>query len=462
MKFKIYATFTALMLAAAITGAISPLLAWAAVFVVGATLSDRQRGYAFGSVAGYLSRANADTNDDVGEWQQGVLHRNAKGMNTGSTLFALMSRLGNENADSQTYNWFEKDPTRRVFYCDTVMTTSSTQIQFSNTTASGTYDSGTLDQTVGTLLKPGAIIENTVTNERMIVVAGSSSYSTPITVSRAARGYNGNATTAVVTALYQPFVLITLAKPNGSNPIESAFTQPSNYLNYIQTFNSTASVENAYKNGILRTDIDGPWMEQKADALERIANDINLAYYLGVAEVAGTTYRTGGVRNGIDKVTLTDNALAGGGSAGVSLDSLNTWFESFMTWGSDVKLAFCGPKAYSAISKFANSAQGGYRIMQGDNNNEFGLVLTTVQTPFGAIDLCTEPLFKTIPTFNGHMIVIDLELIKQKTFEPLFFEQYAPTPGSDTLQGQFRAKLGIKMKNPQAFGYATNFHKINA
>ena len=29
-------------------------------------------------------------------------------------------------------------------------------------------------------------------------------------------------------------------------------------------------------------------------------------------------------------------------------------------------------------------------------------------------------------------------------------------PGSDTLQGQFRAKLGIKMKNPQAFGYATN------
>jgi len=462
MKFKIYATFTALMLAAAITGAISPLLAWAAVFVVGATLSDRQRGYAFGSVAGYLSRANADTNDDVGEWQQGVLHRNAKGMNTGSTLFALMSRLGNENADSQTYNWFEKDPTRRVFYCDTVMTTSSTQIQFSNTTAPGTYDSGTLDQTVGTLLKPGAIIENTVTNERMIVVAGSSSYSTPITVSRAARGYNGNATTAVVTALYQPFVLITLAKPNGSNPIESAFTQPSNYLNYIQTFNSTASVENAYKNGILRTDIDGPWMEQKADALERIANDINLAYYLGVAEVAGTTYRTGGVRNGIDKVTLTDNALAGGGSAGVSLDSLNTWFESFMTWGSDVKLAFCGPKAYSAISKFANSAQGGYRIMQGDNNNEFGLVLTTVQTPFGAIDLCTEPLFKTIPTFNGHMIVIDLELIKQKTFEPLFFEQYAPTPGSDTLQGQFRAKLGIKMKNPQAFGYATNFQKINA
>lgn len=462
MKFKIYATFTALMLAAAITGAISPLLAWAAVFVVGATLSDRQRGYAFGSVAGYLSRANADTNDDVGEWQQGVLHRNAKGMNTGSTLFALMSRLGNENADSQTYNWFEKDPTRRVFYCDTVMTTSSTQIQFSNTTASGTYDSGTLDQTVGTLLKAGAIIENTVTNERMIVVAGSSSYSTPITVSRAARGYNGSATTAVVTALYQPFVLITLAKPNGSNPIESAFTQPSNYLNYIQTFNSTASVENAYKNGILRTDIDGPWMEQKADALERIANDINLAYYLGVAEVAGTTYRTGGVRNGIDKVTLTDNALAGGSGAGVSLDSLNTWFESFMTWGSDVKLAFCGPKAYSAISKFANSAQGGYRIMQGDNNNEFGLVLTTVQTPFGAIDLCTEPLFKTIPTFNGHMIVIDLELIKQKTFEPLFFEQYAPTPGSDTLQGQFRAKLGIKMKNPQAFGYATNFHKINA
>ena len=461
MKFKIYALFATLMIAAEMCGNLSPLLAWAAVFVVGAALSDRQRGLAFGSVAGYLSRANADTSDDVGEWQQGVLHRNAKGMNTGSTLFALMSRLGNENADSQTYNWFEKDPTRRVFYCDTNSSTG-TSLQFSNTSASATYDTGTLDQTIGTLLKPGAILENQRTSERVTVVAGSSSYSTPITVSRGSLGYSGSATSVVATATYDAFVLITLAKPNGSNPLESAYTQPSSYVNYIQTFNATASVENAYKNGILRTDIDGPWMEQKADALERIANDINLAYYLGVAGISGTTYTTGGVRNGIDKVSLTDNALAGGSGAGVSLDTLNTWFESFMTWGSDVKLAFCGPKAYSSISKFANSAQGGYRIMQSDNNNEFGLVLTTVQTPFGQIDLCTEPLFKTISSFNGHMVVIDLELIKQKTFEPLFFEQYAPTPGSDTLQGQFRAKLGIKMKNPQAFGYATNLWKINA
>ena len=415
------------------------------------------------NVAGYLNRANADTNDDVGEYQTGVLHRNAKGMNTGSTLFGLMSRLKNENADSQTYNWFEKDPTRRTFYSDaSVSNTATTTLQFSNTTASGTYDTGTLDQTVCALLKNGSILENDRTGERIIVVASSSTYSTPVTVSRGAIGYTGVATTPTAILIYDRWTLITLGKPNGSNPIESAYTQPSRFTNYAQTFNQTASVDNAYKNGILRSDIDGPWMEQKSDALERIGNDIEIAYFLGVAEIrGGTTYMTGGIRNGIDVAGYTTQALAGGGTAGISKDSFDTWMESFMTWGSDVKLAFCGPRAYSAISRYANSAQGGYRIMQDEAANVFGLDLTVIQTPYGRIDLASHPLFKSIPAFNGHMMVVDLELICQKIFEPLFFEKYAPTNGSDTLQGQFRAKLGIKMKNPQAFGYATNLQKIN-
>ena len=396
----------------------------------------------------------------MGEWQQGVLHRNAKGMNTGSTLFGLMSRLKNESADSQTYNWFEKDPTRRTFYTQ-AYNSAATSIIFDNTTAAATYDTGTADASVSLLPQAGAILENTLTGERVTVATAASSAGGATVVTRASLGYSGVAPTATAIAIYTPWVLITLAKPNGANPVASAFTQPSRYFNYAQTFNSTASVENAYKNGILRTDIDGPWMEQKADALERVANDIELAYFLGVAGISSTTYTTGGIRNGVDAAGLTANALAGLSGAGVTLDALDTWMESFMTWGSDLKVAFCGPKAYSALSKYATSAQGGYRINQSDNSNEFGLVLTTIQTPFGQIDLCSHPLFKTIPAYNGHMVVVDLELIAQKTFEPLFFEQYAATNGADTLQGQFRAKLGIKMKNPQAFGYATNLWKIN-
>jgi hypothetical protein len=418
------------------------------------------------NVAGYLSRATADSSDDVGEWQVGVLRRNAKGMNTGSTLFALMSRLRNENADSQTYNWWEKDPTRRVFYLAATVTNATTQFQFDNTVSSGPpviYDNGSLDQSVYALLKAGAILESTVSGERITVVAAGTSYATGVTVSRGTVGYSGVATTAVAHNQYEPFVLITLAKPNGSNPVDSAFTQPSKYLNYCQTFNSTASVDNAYVNGILRTDLDGPWYEQKVDALERIANDIELAYFFGVAAISGSTYTTGGIRNAIDTASLTSNALDGTtATKTVTLDAFDNWVQSFMTQGSDTKLAFCGPNAYSAISKFANTAAGGYRIMQGESDSIFGLNLTTIQTPFGRVDLASHPLFKNIPSYNGTMMVVDLELICQKTFEKLFFQEYEPTNGSDTRQGQFRAKLGIKQKFPAAFGYANNISRIVA
>lgn len=414
------------------------------------------------NVAGYLSQANSDPLDNVGEWQTGVLHRNAKGMNTGSTLFALMSRLRNENADSQTYNWFEKDPTRRNFFAAAAYaSTSTTALQFDNNS-----DTGTLDQTVCALLRNGAVLENYRTGERMIVVQESNSYTQPVIVSRGAPGYTSTPTSPVNTTptailIHDVFVLITLAKPNGANPSTSVYTQPSRYLNYCQTFNTTASVDNAYVNGILRTDLDGSWFENKIDALERVANDIELGYFNGVASISGNTYSTGGIRNAIDAAGLTGNALNGNLTSGVTLDAFTTWVQAFMTQGSDVKLAFCGPNAYAAISKYANTAQGGYRIMQGESDSIFGLNLTVIQTPFGRLDLASHPLLKNVTSYNGHMFVVDLELICQKTFEKLFFQEYEPTNGSDTRQGQFRAKLGLKLKFPQAFGYAYDLQKIN-
>lgn len=459
MKFKVFATFSLLMIALAIHRPEIAPICYAAAFAVGALLSARSK-LLCSNVAGYLSQQNADPNDAVGEWQTGVLHRNAKGMNTGSTLFALMSRLRNENADAQTYNWFEKDPTRRTFYAAASYNTTATALQFDNNS-----DTGSSDSTVCFLLKNGAILENQNTNERIIVVTESSTFSNPVIVQRGAPGYTSTPLSPVNTtptniAAHDPFVLIGVAKPNGANPSTSAFTQPSRYLNYCQTFNKTASVDNAYVNGILRTDLDGPWFEQKIDALEQIANDIEITFFNGVASTNGSTYSTGGIRNAIDAAGLTNNALAGGGAAGVTLKTFTNWVQNFMTQGSDVKLAFCGPLAYAAISQYANNAQGGYRIMQGESDSIFGLNLTTIQTPFGKLDLASHPLFKNVTAYNGNMFAVDLELLVQKTFEKLFFQEYEPTNGSDTRQGQFRAKLGLKLKFPAAFGYATNLQLI--
>jgi hypothetical protein len=129
-----------------------------------------------------------------------------------------------------------------------------------------------------------------------------------------------------------------------------------------------------------------------------------------------------------------------------------------MTVGSDAKLALCGPTAYSVFSTFANSAANGFRIM--NQETVFGMNITVVNTPFGELDLAFHPLLKEIPTFVDWMFVVDLAHVMQKTMEPLFLEPNIQTPGQDSYKEQFRAKLGLKLRFANAFGYAQSLQKI--
>jgi hypothetical protein len=51
-------------------------------------------------------------------------------------------------------------------------------------------------------------------------------------------------------------------------------------------------------------------------------------------------------------------------------------------------------------------------------------------------------------------------MIVQKVMEPLFLEPNIQTPGEDSYKEQFRAKYGLKLKFPQAFGYAADLKTI--
>lgn len=398
-------------------------------------------------VSGFLGTANADTNDYVGEWQQYVLRRNAKGFNTGSTLFGLMSRLKAENADAVAYNWWEKDPTQLNFISAADYNSAATVIVLTQPDASSAWQ----------YFLAAQILENSVTGERIRVVTTPTDQN--VTVQR---GVQGTAAAAITTG--DLFTLITSAQAEGALPVRSLYVQPTNEQNFIQTFDETFSINNAYKAGILRTDLEGPKREAMLDALEKIANRIEFAYLFGVRESAalsaGQTYYTGGVKDGIDRAGLTDNALDGGGVAGVTLQAFQNWLQTFMTEGSDVKLAFCGPKAYAAISNYANTGAAGFRIM--NQETVFGMGITSIVTQYGELSLAFHPLMKNATAKQGTMVVVDLALIWQKSMEPLFLEDNIQTPGQDAYVGQFRAKLGIKQKFPEAFGYADDLQLITA
>lgn len=400
------------------------------------------------AISGLLTLSNAQTNDLVGEYQEAVLVRNSKGMNAGSTLFGFMSRLKAEPADNIEYNWWERDPVRRDIYANGAQSSGSTTLVVDdNATANPVYN----------ILATGTILKNDRTNELLRVTVDPTTASVTV-----ARGQGG--TTAAAINDNDLFTIIGVGKDEGANATRSSYEEPSLNTNFIQTYNSSVYLTNAFKNSVLRTDLEGPLRERRIQALEKIANDIELSFLFGKKDRQngsnGYAYYTGGIQDVVDRAGLTANALNGLSGTGVTLAVFKTWLQSFMVYGSDAKLAFCGPQAYSVISDYANAGSNGFRIM--NQETVFGLNITNILTPFGVLGLAFHPLLKNASAYNDWMVVVDLAHIVQKTYEPLFLEPNIQTPGQDSYQEQYRAKLGVKVKFPQAHGYAYNLQLVTA
>lgn len=400
------------------------------------------------AVSGLLSSFQATPNDLTGEWQETVFVRNSKGRNTGSTLFGLMSQLEAEGAANIEFNWWERDPVR-------IEVTINHGGGYLSTDTQLVFDDGA-GNSVFPVLGNGHILRSARTGEYLQLTSDPTTDTVTVL-----RGFGGTSAAAINDN--DIFVIVTLGKQEGALPSRSAYEQPEIHTNYIQTFNAVVELTNAYMGGELRTDIDGPLDENRVQALERVANQIEFAYFLGIRAkqtVGGNNYQyyTGGIWDALNRAGLTQNILNGLQGTGVTLDVFNAWVESYMTVGSDTKLAFCGPKSFAAVSRYANNASAGYRIMQ--NETIFGMNITTIQTPFGELSLAFHPLFRETTSLNDWMFVVDLMHVKQKTFEPLFLEPNIQLPGSDSYKEQYRAKLGLKLRFANAFGVAYGLQKI--
>lgn len=405
------------------------------------------------AISGILALDNYTSGEEwVSEYQDTILVRNSKGMNAGATLFGLMSKLAKEQAETTEYKWFERDPATREVYAAADVATTVTTL---------TLDDGSGNSVYG-LVQVGTILKNPTTGEGVRVTDYTGGN---YTIEREFFGTDPGGADSI--ADNERLVIVTLGKDEGANPAVAVYENPEVLWNYIQTFNATSELSNAFKGSKLRTDAEGPIKTRRVQALERIARDIEMSYFFGTrARKAGTNgyqYFTGGIVASIDTAVAggaADLSLDGNAGSGVTLANFKAWLERFMTVGSDAKLAFCGPQSYSALSNFANSESNGFRIT--GSENIFGMNIQTILTPFGEINLAMHPLFKEVTEYNDWMVVCDLPLLVQKTMEPLFLETNIQSPGQDAYKEQFRAKYGLKMKFAEAFGYAFDLQQINA
>lgn len=399
------------------------------------------------NIKGLLAESNAATDELVSEFQSAIFVRNSRGYNVGTTLFGLMSRLENEPADQTQYKWFERDPIRKTIYTQATRTSGDTTLDLRLAASGGSAFEG------NTFIHAGTLLMNDATREIVRVTSAPSGGNAVIT-----RSFGETAAAAV--AANQSWTIVTHGQEEGALPAAAVYEDPTSQFNNIQTFSSSVYLTNAFKNGVLRTDLDGPLTDRRTQALERIGRDIEFAYFLGtrgsVVSSGLTSYYTGGILETLQAGGFTNNIQDG---ASITLADFNTWLSNVLPYGSEYKLAFCGPTAYSAISNYANSNSNGYRIMQ--NETVFGMHIQQVNTPFGILNLTQHPLFREATGLNDWMFVVDLPHLVQKVYEKLFLEPNIQTPGQDVYQEQFRAKLGLKLKFPQAFGVCYDLSAIS-
>ncbi len=434
-----------------------------------------------GAIQGLLNltstlAANGGNADELAnEWQETIFVRNSRGYNVGTSLFGLMSRLSIEPADNIEYNWFERDPIRKTLYSGATAagTVGATTISLGG----GSNAFTALDQAHKWLI-PGTLIMNDVTREHMLVTTAPTTASTVTVVRNVAFTTGGGVLTqtflGTVTAT-DTFTIVTLGKAEGADAVSGVYEAPETRTNYIQTFNSSVEVTNAFKGSVLRSDIDGPLNDRRIQALEKIGRDIEFALLLGVKRRSttlygtgvGYQYYTGGIWQALQEAGLGGAYTTGGTNmlngllgTGIAVTTFNNFLSAVLPFGSETKIAFCGPSAFAAFSNFANSATNGYRIMQ--NETVFGMSISEVQTPFGSLGLTQHPLLREAVGCTNMMFIVDLAMLTQKTFEKLFLEPNIQAFGNDSYKEQYRAKLGLKLKFPQAFGIAYDFTKLVA
>lgn len=409
------------------------------------------------AVANLLTSQNANPVDLVGEWLSGILVRQGKSANFGSVLLGFFAKLKAEVALNGSYNWWERDPVRSNYYSDTTATSTQTFL---------TWDDGAGNPVVA-LLAAGAVLVNGRTGEYVRVAVDPPTNLTTTQVA-VVRDCFATGTTGVAVNDNDVWSFITYGAVEGSAPRRAAYEQPTNLVNYVETFKSTAYLSNYYSAGQVRTNMEGPKQDAKVYALEEIVNRIEKALLFGqrFAATSSSPQFTGGITNAIDTAiaadsSLTANKLNANGTAGVSLANLLAWLNAFLVNGSEAKLLMCGNLAYTALSSFANSNQGGFRIMNDQAGPVFGLNLTEINTPLGRCSLAMHPLMKNDLNYQSTIVGVDLGLVRLKVMEKLHYQEFEPTNGTDAYQGQFRAKLGLMPQFIGAFGYATNFQQIN-
>lgn len=229
---------------------------------------------------------------------------------------------------------------------------------------------------------------------------------------------------------------------------ESLSTVPSFPINYTQIIKKAVEMSGTQ---MATEDYGGnDWTNQRVKTTEEFKNDIERMSVFGIQGVVATAGAYVRGSSGFLDTTsggmgITDRCQFVGAADGESFCTeqyfFNTYLKTLFAKGSGQKNLYCGANALIAINEFSKVKQQ-TRVSE----NEYGVDVTRIKTPFGLANLQWHPFLEDL--YSNWVIGVDRDDYLKYRFlsangvnRDMQYQQNIHTPGTDERKDQYLAEI---------------------
>lgn len=373
--------------------------------------------------------------DRAGDFASAILQLYPTGT---AMMLALSSGMNKASAKDTIFHWFE----------------DSHQSGRTTTASGGTGTTVVVGD--GGIYVPNQVLMVEETGEIILVssIAGNS-----LTVIRA---INGGSPVSITNSMHVQS--IGNAHEEASSRPTAITQQGSPRMNYTQIFRNAWAVSGTAKAVDYRT--GNKVAHNKKTCAMYHAEDMERAIVWGKSAVTtlnGKPFRlTDGIVSQITKYggtveAATDGSTAGNYSRRLFDDFMRRVFSTNVKGQPNERIAFCGDMVLQVIQNMTY-LDSSYEIGVGEE--VLGIMVTTVQTPFGKLKLMTHPLMNESPLWQYDLYVLHPGGIRRRMLRETQEEGYDSNgrriDGQDADEGILTTEMGMEVGAASTMGILTN------
>lgn len=332
-------------------------------------------------------------------------------------LLALLNRVSKKAATNPKQEWLETESMPRY----TTLSASAA----SNATALAVTDN---------IFRAGDVLRLTAQGFGFLVTATGAG-----SVSGSSVGGTAQASASSASEVF----IVSNSNAEGATLREIKYPQlvtASNYAEIVRTPFGVTGTEDATEHygGDERKRLSNYFGKEHARSIEQIL-------FFGVRDIKNTNQRMcGGLREFITTNVTND-------SGGLTEDEFQTFLQAGFRYGSQRKVAFCSPKAVTAIEKFARST---LQVVN-DRGATFGIEMKTYVSGQGTVDIVMHRDWRDSANYGGYCFLVDINALTLRPLRDTRLLTNRQSPDYDGFKDEYLSEIGLQVEHERRHSILT-------